>query len=327
MSAARPSARRLLAALAATVLAVPLLGATVPASAASGHVRQQLTIHTDLVSTDLADTTIDSDRFGANAMSGDATVNGEPATASMHVTFNYVDAAGTFHGNVLFTTKTGDTLGVWIDGATIPVTGGTGARFNGVTRILNGTGAFAGARGIGTFTGGRDNSTGLSLHWDFDIDAHLHAAFGTPTPTRHAGLPAGVTASAFDIDVRTTHIEVATIGGTTVGHRTLDGSTGTGKQRLTAHVDALLQMRAGYGPVDGTMVLTDASGTKQVWRVEGYAEPNGSGTASDLAARATLVSGTGKVAKLRGIGTMTGKRGASTSTAIRLTFHLEYAPK
>ncbi len=159
MRRVRPFAIALLASL---IAGSTIAGA--PASAAVAKKPVTLTFSTTLSS---SGTTLESlpggHTYGWNTLNGPTRWGNQDATITFLGDVDYVNGSGPFNGYVTITRADGVILGTHIDGNALAVAAGSdGTRtlFAGSVSVIQGTGTFRGARGIGTMTGSRTAALG-----------------------------------------------------------------------------------------------------------------------------------------------------------------------
>ncbi len=135
-----------------------------PATAATSKKLTTLTFTTTLTS---SGTTLQNlpggHTYGWNNLSGTSTWGNQAATISFLGDVDYVNGSGPFNGYVTVTRADGVVLGTHIDGNALAVpegSAGTRTLFAGSVSVIQGTGAFRGASGIGTMTGVRKSALG-----------------------------------------------------------------------------------------------------------------------------------------------------------------------
>lgn len=82
---------------------------------------------------------------------------------------NYRSGNGPFNGFATVTDPDGSTLAMYMQGVTVASDDGTNAVFTATMNVIAGTGTYAGATGVGTFTGTRDASLGTAIRAVFDV--------------------------------------------------------------------------------------------------------------------------------------------------------------
>lgn len=158
----------------ATATAIAVGGAVaVPANAVPARKVTSITLTTTLTS---ATTTLQTQpgghTYGWNNLVGTTVWAGQDASVSFLGDVNYTGGSGPFNGYVTVTRKDGVVLAFRVSGNALAVPdapGTTGALFAGSLDVIQGTGPFRRARGIGTMVGARDSALGSAVQLAFRL--------------------------------------------------------------------------------------------------------------------------------------------------------------
>lgn len=150
--------RVVLAVLASVALVV---GGALPSQAAQKS--QRIEVRANFTSTGTTLQTLPGGiTYGWNHLVAGTKWAGQDATADFLGDVEYVDGSGPFNGYITLTRADGAKLGLRVQGSALSLatTGTAEARFSGNVTVIGGSGAFAGATGIGTMTGTRQSALG-----------------------------------------------------------------------------------------------------------------------------------------------------------------------
>lgn len=112
--------------------------------------------------------------YGWNRLVGEGELDGEPVTVEMLGNVDYVDGGGHFFGFVTITFADGSIVGLRMeDGDATPASDEGGATFASELAVIDGTGAYEGVTGSGTFEGSRDEALGGAVSSAFELDLEL----------------------------------------------------------------------------------------------------------------------------------------------------------
>ena len=153
------------------VMLAALLAEGAPAATAVGEAveGEQLRVEADLTSQarTLHEAGADGTTvYGWNHLVG---VGDDEVQVELLGAVNYGSGNGPFTGFVTFTYPDGSTLASYMQGDTVASDDGTNAVFTATMGVIDGTGTYEGAKGVGTFTGTRDASLGTAIGAEFDI--------------------------------------------------------------------------------------------------------------------------------------------------------------
>jgi hypothetical protein len=110
--------------------------------------------------------------FGRNDLTGTTRWGNQAAAVDFLATVDYTNGSGPFDGFVTLTRADGTKLSLRTDGHALAVpetSGGTITFFSGSVTVIQGTGAFRGATGIGTMTGSRSATLGSPVKLTFRL--------------------------------------------------------------------------------------------------------------------------------------------------------------
>lgn len=106
--------------------------------------------------------------YGSNYLVGEGTANGEKVTVEMRAIVDYVSGSGAIAGVITLTLSDGSVLGLrMFDGSATAKTDTTNARFRSLLSVIDGTGAYLGTSGRGTFVGERKDAIGGAVQSRF----------------------------------------------------------------------------------------------------------------------------------------------------------------
>lgn len=147
-------------------------GAPVATPVGEGADGTPLRVETDLESIDrtLHEAGADGTAvYGWNHLTGTSEVDGDEVTVEVLASVTYRAGNGPFFGMITFTFADGSTLATVMQGVTEASADGSNASFAASLGVFDGTGAYEGATGTGTFTGTRDASLGTMVSGVFDL--------------------------------------------------------------------------------------------------------------------------------------------------------------
>lgn len=108
--------------------------------------------------------------YGFNHLAGDGTSGAGAVKVEMLATVNYTNGSGDFDGVITITYPDASTLGFrMVDGSTVAATDTTDATFHSEIEVIDGSGAYAGATGSGTFDGTRKDALGGAVDMTFEF--------------------------------------------------------------------------------------------------------------------------------------------------------------
>jgi hypothetical protein len=107
--------------------------------------------------------------YGWNQLTGNATVDGQPASVELLGAVDYDNGSGPFSGFVTFTWADGSSLAASMQGLTTVDTGTSTTNFAATLGVVGGTGAYANTTGTGTFIGSRTAALGGDVAATFDL--------------------------------------------------------------------------------------------------------------------------------------------------------------
>ena len=275
--------------------------------------------------------TVGQEQFGVGRLASLVDVDGEQVTFEVLVALEYIDGSGPFTGFVSLYWPNGDAVACRYAGVVVRDNAGD-SRWQSMLHVIDGSGSFTGATGVGTVSGFRSAALGGSVEYTVDLTIQRHSGKqGSGSPEGANGGSSGIafgntgdlavdvvlTGAPEDQRLRNAGFEQSV----RYGIFRIGGTDATGPLPVQVSALGILGYRVGSGPFAGFLVLDYGGGDVLYCRYEGHTTQL-SVASTRILGRLDVIAGTGRFDGARGEGQVRARRGGPVGstqlTSIRL---------